>query len=123
MKKLVYAAGGVTGTEINDGVRQRTFLGYPVEFAQSMPTAEANSQVCALFGDLQKAADFGDRRSETISFSDTAVIGGESLWERDQLGIRGTQRFDINVHDVGNAHATAASRVPGPIVGLITAAS
>ena len=35
----------------------------------------------------------------------------------DQLAIRGTQRFDINVHDVGNT--TAA----GPIVGLITAAS
>jgi len=33
------------------------------------------------------------------------------------LAIRGTDRFDINVHDVGNTSAA------GPIVGLITAAS
>ena len=32
--------------------------------------------------------------------------------------IRGTERFDIVVHDVGNDSGT-----PGPIVGLITAAS
>jgi hypothetical protein len=39
------------------------------------------------------------------------------------LTLRGTQRYDINVHDVGNASATASLRQPGPIVGLITAAS
>jgi hypothetical protein len=36
----------------------------------------------------------------------------------DEVAIRGTERFDIVVHDVGdNAGNT------GPIVGLITAAS
>ena len=51
---------------------------------------------------------------ETISFSEHATVGGESLWERNEIGIRGTQRFDIVVHDVGTATA------PGPIVGLRT---
>ena len=51
--------------------------------------------------------------------SDSAL----SAFEQDEIVIRGTERFDVVVHDVGNQSATAASRVPGPIVGLITAAS
>jgi hypothetical protein len=43
----------------------------------------------------------------------------ESDLERDQ----GTERFDINVHDVGNQSATAALRKAGPVIALLTAAS
>ena len=119
MQKLAYAAGGVTAAEIINGQKTPTFLGYPVVVSQVMPSTEGNSQVCALFGDLSKAARLGDRRQTTISFSDSAL----NAFEQDEIVIRGTERFDINVHDVGNADATASSRVPGPIVGLITAAS
>jgi hypothetical protein len=46
-----------------------------------------------------------------------AVINGESVWERDQIAIKGVERIDIVVHDVGST--TEA----GPIVGLQTKAS
>ena len=116
MAKLVLAAGGTLGSEI-EGSRTRRFLGYDVEFVQIMPKTSAVSQVCALLGDLSLAASFGSRRDTTIAVSE------HSRFANDQLEIRGTERFDINVHDVGNASATAANRVAGPIVGLITAAS
>lgn len=116
MVKLALAAGGSTGAEATQGVAKR-FLGYDVEFVQVMPSVEANSQVCALLGDLSLGASFGSRRDTTIAISE------HSRFANDQLEIRGTERFDINVHDVGNASATAGLRVPGPIVGLITAAS
>jgi HK97 family phage major capsid protein len=116
MAKLVLAAGGVTGAEI-EGARKPRFLGYDVEVTQVMPKTEANSQVCALLGDLRLAASFGSRRDTTIAISE------HSRFANDQIEIRGTERFDINVHDVGNASATAGSRVAGPVVGLITAAS
>lgn len=117
MQRLAYASGGVTAMEVVDGVARATFLGYPVELTEIMPTTEANSQVCALFGDLALAADFGDRASNTISFSEHATIGSTNMFAADSIAIRGTQRFDINVHDIGS------TTVGGPIVGLITAAS
>lgn len=116
MVKVMLASGGVTAAEIEQA-RTKQFLGYAVEFSQVMPKAEANSQVCALLGDLSLAASLGSRRETTISVSE------HSRFANDQIEFKGTQRFDINVHSVGNADATAANRVPGPIVGLITAAS
>ena len=116
MERLALAAGGITDAMIVAGVQPR-FLGFPVEISQQMPATEGNSQVCALLGDFSLGAAFGDRRMTTIAVSEHAGFAN------DQLQIRGTERFDVVVHDVGNAHGTAASRVPGPIVGLITAAS
>ena len=79
-----------------------------------MPKASATSQVCCLFGNLRLAARLGDRRMTTIQMSEHAL----NAFEQDEVVIRGTERFDIVVHDVGNNAGTA-----GPIVGLITAAS
>lgn len=114
---LMAAAGGNSITDLQGGAKQPMFLGYPVEFAQVMPSVWVADQIFALFGDLSLAASFGDRRSTTL-FSDPY-----SLAANDQVQIRGTERFDINVHDVGNASATAASRVPGPVVAFASAAS
>jgi HK97 family phage major capsid protein len=108
--KLQVAAGGNTVVDIANGGVQR-FLGYPVVLSQVMPTNEANSQICALLGNFRLGSTFGDRRLLSLALS------SEYKFAEDQLAIRGTERFDINVHDVGNT--TAA----GPIVGLITAAS
>ena len=69
----------------------------------------------ALFGDLTLAASFGDRRQTTIQISEHATVGGGSVFEQDELAVRGTERFDINVHDTG---ITGASGESGPIVGL-----
>lgn len=119
MQRLELAAGGVTANEISTGDRRPRplFLGYPVNFVQVMPRAEANSQVCAILGDLAMAATMGDRRTRTV-FTDPYRLS-----DKDQIAVRCTERIDINIHDVGNASATAASRVAGPVVGLITAAS
>jgi HK97 family phage major capsid protein len=95
----------------------RSMLGYPVVVSQVFPNTTAVSTIPVVFGNLNQAASFGDRRQETISFSDQASVGGESTWERDEIAVKGTQRFDINVHDIGSATA------PGPIVGLETKAS
>lgn len=117
MQKLALAAGGVTASEIREGSRTPTFLGYPVNIAQVLPKSPAVSQIPVLLGDLYLASTFGDRRAVTLAYST------DYKFAEDQLAIRGIQRVDINVHDVGNADGTAANRVEGPIVGLITATS
>lgn len=116
MQKLEAAAGGNTQREIREGSRQGRplFLGYPVEISQVMPAATASAHVACLLGDFTLGASFGDRRQDAIAFSEHATIGGESVFERNEIAVRGTERFDINVHDVGSSAAA------GPIVGLLT---
>ena len=118
LTRLAQAVGGVTYSEIA-GALQPTFFGVPVEITEVMPSVEANDQVCLLYGNLAMAAMLGDRRGIEVSMSDSHSTDFAS----DVMAVRGTQRFDINVHDVGNASATASARLAGPIVGLITAAS
>lgn len=108
MSRLLRAAGGVTAEELEDG-RRRIFNGYPVYVSQSMPKVSASGQVCALFGSLSLASDFGDRRRTMISAS------GHRHLDTDEIGVLGTERFDILVHSVGS---TAEA---GPVVGLVTA--
>lgn len=97
----------------------RSFLGYPVEVTSVMPRKEDDSQICCLFGDLHKAATFGDRKKPTFSITDS----NRDDFEFDLLALRGVERIDIVVHGVGNASSDADEREAGPIVGLITAAS
>lgn len=117
--RLSLAAGGVTSTEIQGGIRTPMFLGAPVVFAQVMPSVEANSQVCALYGDFNQAA----KAIEVAGGMQIATDTGGDNFTADVTAFRGVNRFGVTVHDVGNASATAASRIPGPVVGLITAAS
>ena len=116
MVKAMLAVGGVTAAEVEDSRKQR-FMGYRVVFSQVMPKASAVSQVCALFGDLAEAASLGDRREYSFA------ISSDVRFREDDLVFKARSRTDINVHDVGNADASAALQVPGPLVGLITAAS
>ena len=114
MQKLATAAGGNRVADIIDTPQQKSFLGYPVAISQVMPKVSATSQVSCLFGNLRLASRLGDRRMTTIQMSEHAL----NAFEQDEVVIRGTERFDIVVHEVGNDTGT-----PGPIVGLITAAS
>ena len=91
-----------------------------------MPKVSATSQVCCLFGNLRLAARLGDRRITTIQMSEHAL----NAFEQDEVVIRGTERFDIVVHDVGDPIAGQGApksaqlgNVAGPIVGLVTAAT
>lgn len=119
MQRLELAAGGNALREVATGDRapRPLFLGYPVNFTQVMPRTDANSQIIAILGDLSMGTMMGDRRQRTL-FTDPF-----SLSANDQIAVRGTERVDIIIHDVGNASGTAALRQPGSIVALISAAS
>lgn len=116
MQKLELASGGVTALEVATGDRRPRplFLGYPVTFSQVFPSATATTGVTAVLGDFTLGALFGDRQQTSIMFSEHATVGSESVFERNQVAVRGTQRIDMNVHGVGTAS------VIGPIVGLQT---
>lgn len=116
MQPLALAAGGTTAGDIVSGIAAR-FLGYPVEFSQVMPSVAANSQIPVIFGDLSLGCQFGDRRMMNIEFSDQVSVGGQSVWERDQIAVKATSRNDFVCHDFGT------NSVAGPIVGLEMAAS
>lgn len=127
MQRLATAAGGNKVMDIVDGVPVKEFLGYQVVVTQVMPKTAANNSIVAFFGDLSKSTAMGDRRMTTLKVSDSAL----NAFEQDQLIIRGTERFDINVHDVGELSTStgALARDPqvgplaGPIVALSTASS
>jgi len=91
--------------------------GYSVVTSEAFPKSDTNSQIVAILGDLDLSSDIGDRQATTIALSDSAYVGSSSVFERDQMAVRWTERWDINNHDLGSS--TAA----GPVVGLIAAAS
>src|SRR5262249_1961909 len=117
MQKLELAAGGAEAREVIAGDRRPRplFLGYPCEFSQVFPGVTATGTVHVLLGNYMLAASFGDRQQDSVAFSEHATIGGENVFERNQIAVRGVERVDINVHDVGDATN------PGPIVALKTA--
>jgi HK97 family phage major capsid protein len=115
MMRIMMEAGGVTAAQL-ESMRVKMFMHYPVEIAQVLPKKSAASQVPCLFGDLRQAARFGDRKELTVDVTDS----NRTEFEEDLLTIRGMERFDINVHDVGNASADVDEREAGPVVGLIT---
>lgn len=114
MARLAFAAGGNDKADLA-GAAPKMFKGYPVEVSQVLPSSASTAEVVCFLGDLRLAADFGDRQGTAIAFSTDAVVGGVSMFETNQVAIRGWERFDINVHDVGN------TSVAGPVVGLLTA--
>ena len=106
------ATSGVAGIfEILSDKKADHFLGYPVEFIPAMPNAEANSQICAVLGDLKMGAYLCERKGIRIEGS------SDVYFESYQKGVRAIQRIDVNCFGVGD------DTNPGPIVGLITAAS
>jgi HK97 family phage major capsid protein len=113
--RIILEAGGTTAAEV-EGARVKMFQGYQVEIAQVLPKSSASGQIPLYFGDLAKGAMLGDRRGVTVKLTDS----NDTDFEEDLWTIKGTERFDINVHDVGNASATAADREAGPIVALRT---
>ena len=111
-ERLMYAGGGNTVSTIGGGDGP-SFLGYPVVISQVLNATLAAdvSAIKCLFGNLALAAMMGDRRGIMIKTS------AERYFDSDQIGIIGTERFDINVHDLGDG------TTGGPIVALKTPAS
>ncbi len=113
MARLADAAGGNTIEHLAAGP-QRTFLGYPVRFAQVMNStlgAQTSTEGLAYLGDLMGGVMVGLRRDLRM------MVSRERYMEYDQIGFVATVRFDVNVHDVGG------SSTPGGIIGLETPGS
>ena len=106
--RLAATAGGIVTMTIN-GVTVPTFLGRPVEVTQVLPQVSSSlaGSVMLAFGDMSMAATLGDRRELKLNFST------ERFADTDQVGVFGSERVDILVHDLGD-NTTA-----GPVVGLV----
>ena len=99
---LLADAGGNTNLTLAGGVAVPSLFGYEVVLTDVMPKATATSTLCAYFGALELGATMGDRRPTEIAVSE------DRFFEADQIGVRGTTRFDINCHDVGDSSAAGA---------------
>lgn len=106
IERLVATAGGNSIATLDGSISYR-YLGFPVVVSQKMQGASSPSgKIGFYFGDLRKAAALGERRQVSIKRSD------ERYFDTDQIGLMGTERVDINVHDIGDT--TNA----GPLVAL-----
>mgnify|MGYP003628260635 FL=1 len=115
IQNLLYAAGGntflsVSGDSDGGGAASAQLFGFPVYISDQMP-ADAVSTCGALFGNFNDGVVIGDREDVEISVSE------EAFWANDITAVKGTTRYDINVHDAGTGS------VAGALVGLFTAAS
>jgi HK97 family phage major capsid protein len=109
-ERLIGASGGVTKDQAS-GRTMREYNGYPVEITPAMlapatPTTDASDVAMILFGDLNMSASMGDRRGMTISRST------EYKFAEDQIAIKGTERFDINVPQRWRQHERRARSSP-----------
>ena len=92
------AGGGNTRDMLGDLDTPR-FLGYPIVVTDIYPDNVAtvyNNLPMIGFGNLGMACSLGDRRGIRVALS------SEQYWEEDQIGVKGTMRHDINVHDLGS---------------------
>lgn len=92
-------AGGGNTRDMLSASDTPQFLGYPINVTPVMadsPSTNYNGAVMIGFGNLRQAATMGDRRGIRVALSN------EQYWEEDQIGVKGTERFDINVHDLGS---------------------
>lgn len=113
IEQLQLAAGGnVVANVASGGVPN--FLGFPVVFTDVMNNtlgAQTSTNGLAYLGNLRLAVQMGDRRGMALAQST------DVYFTSDEIALRGTERFDINVHDVGTSSAS------GAIVMLSTPAS
>lgn len=107
-ERLIATAGGNSINTLDGSIVYR-YLGFPIVISQKLPAIATTLTTKAMlfFGDLNLAAAMGERRGVTIKRSD------QRYFDQDQIGILGTERFDINVHDMGD-NTTA-----GPLVSLV----
>src|SRR5665213_1374010 len=107
--RLAAANGGGHTAAMVNGRLEASYLGFPIVISQKLPQigTSLSGSVMMLFGDLSLAAALGERRGVTVRRL------AERFADADQIGIMGTERFNINVHDLGTN--TAA----GPIAGLV----
>jgi HK97 family phage major capsid protein len=105
------AAGGSTFENLANQPEPR-FLGYPIELLEGGilpddPAADLSGLPMLAFGNLSLAATMGDRRGMRLRVSE------DVHFTEDQIALKATERFDINVHDLGS------TTVKSPVCVLI----
>jgi HK97 family phage major capsid protein len=111
IQRIKFGLGGALVPDV-EGPGKKSFLGYPVEVSQVLPRTAANGKVACFIGNLPLAAMLGDRRRATIATSEHVHF------EDEEFLIRGTERFDINVHNVQGTPAETAAGIAGPLVSI-----
>lgn len=101
------AMATLNGSGSGRGGPDGTFLGWPVYFSQTLPTAGGTSgQTVAYFGDYAAGSMLGDRRAMSVMYSD------QRYFDQDQVAWRATARIAVNIHGDGKGSTY------GPIVAI-----
>jgi HK97 family phage major capsid protein len=111
--RLMAGAGG-NNLQTLQGDYRNSYLGHEVVVSQVLPSGAStdyNNKAVLFFGRLDMASTMGERRGVEVKRSD------ERYFVEDQIAIKATTRFDINIHDVGSSSGA------GPIVALIASSS
>jgi HK97 family phage major capsid protein len=114
MQRLALAAGGVTSTEMVNGVPTTVYKGFPVvwvEVMNSTLTPQTSTSGLCYFGDLRLTSKFGDRRGMSMA------VSNDVYFTTDEIAIRFTERYDFTTTDPGTESAS------GGIVMLSTPGS
>jgi len=101
--RVIAAAGGNTIDSLGVGTTGAQLLGYPVNFSDQAPIATATDIDCCYFGNWTDGVVFGSREAIQIATSDHVDFAS------DQINIRATSRYDIQVHDGSSFVALATS--------------
>ena len=98
--------------QLSDG-QSGVLLGKPVVISDQAPglADTAISTAFIAFGDFEKAVVLGDRRRITVAQTTEGTVGGNSMFELDEMAIKVTERIDMAVH------------LPGYMARLVTAAA
>lgn len=99
---LMADAGGNTASILAGGIAAPSLFGYEVVLSDVLLKATATNTIFGYFGALELGTSMGDRRPTEIAVSE------DRYFESDQIGVRGTTRFDINCHDVGDSSEAGA---------------
>lgn len=110
--RLLQAAAGNTKTDLA-GEAPKSYNGYPIVEWPTMPEDDAsaalNNKIMFFFGNLRESSKMGVRRGITI----LRLL--ERYAERDQIGLRFTERCTINHHSITGKESTDR----GPVCGFM----
>lgn len=111
---LMDGRGGTTREEIMNGVARPMFQGVPGVYTNALSQVSTASDIPLVVGEFNTAMKLGVVNELTEISTST-----EAYWVQRKMGFLFSMYHAINVHDVGTANSTAASRVSGPLSALV----
>jgi HK97 family phage major capsid protein len=98
ISRLSMAGGGHLESRMEDGLIVPFYQGFPVIITPKMSdvTTTLNGAMMLAFGDMYAGVALGQRRGITLARS------ADRYLDSDQIGVLGTERFHVNVHDLGD---------------------